>query len=879
MFARQAAQVLAVHARQPGGAGKAPFRTRQEPRQIASLEIRFPALLVFGKGARGIEELFGRGGGDGEHRFGPGKQETRGAVAGHGQPEGPFDGVLELAHVARPIVRQERLDLLRRDLGGVPRPRPKGIAEHLHQEGDVFAAIPEGGHGDHDHRQAVKQIFPESATADLFVKVPFRGREDAHVDIDRAVAADAPDRVGVEGAEQLGLDREREFSDLVQEKCSAVRPFERADPPGFRAGERAAFVAEQLRLHQAGGDRPTVDRHPRSIRAGRGRVDRAGQDVFAGPRFPEDQGRGRRGGDRFRDAEDLAHREGPPLHGAEPGLRRGQDFDRCVAFGDAQFDGVELEAAARSHDALVDPRSVESDVPVEPAHLHAGPFREDGDLCVPRGQVGDPQIGLRVGTDDERGARVAEGQDPSGIRAGQHDQLGSVEAEGARYEARRRPFARHRGNLAAGRRGREKAFRPGTARGSSRPVPRRSGAPAGSPGPPRRPGFEPLCGRPRSSGARSRRGSNVASEFRAPSHSFRCPPFPARGIVALVSSPTARTMVTVEISQPGEPEVLRAASRPVPAPGPGEVLIRVHAAGVNRPDTLQRRGFYPPPPGASDIPGLEVSGRVVEVGPGAEGVPGDAVCALVAGGGYAEWCVAPAVQCLPVPAAVPLLDAAGLPETVFTVWANVFERGGLRPEDTLLVHGGSSGIGTTAIQMARAFGARVFTTAGSDARCRRCEALGADMAVNYRTEDFVERVGEATAGRGVNVVLDMVGGDYVARNIACMAEGGRHVSIAALLGATGRFPIFTVMQKRLTLTGSTLRARSVEEKGRLAAVIRERVWPWLETGALRSVVSHRFALEEAAEAHRTMEASEHFGKILLVTEAADFAVVPRSAPA
>ena len=328
--------------------------------------------------------------------------------------------------------------------------------------------------------------------------------------------------------------------------------------------------------------------------------------------------------------------------------------------------------------------------------------------------------------------------------------------------------------------------------------------------------------------------------------------------------PDQPTMLAVEVAQPGGPEVLRPARRPVPEPGPGEVLIRVRAAGVNRPDALQRRGRYPPPPGVSDIPGLEVSGEIAQIGSEVSAWElGNPVCALLAGGGYAQWCVAPAVQCLPVPPGVVLEDAAGLPETVFTVWTNVFERGGLREGQTLLVHGGSSGIGTTAIQMANAFGARVITTAGTDERCRRCEELGAKAAINYRTEDFVERINEVTSGEGVHVVLDMVGGDYVARNIACMAEGGTHVSIAGLLGHTATVPIFVMMRKRLTLTGSTLRAQPIEEKGRLAEALREHVWPKFESEAIRPIISHRFPLEEAAEAHRTMEASQHFGKILL----------------
>jgi len=324
--------------------------------------------------------------------------------------------------------------------------------------------------------------------------------------------------------------------------------------------------------------------------------------------------------------------------------------------------------------------------------------------------------------------------------------------------------------------------------------------------------------------------------------------------------------VVVEITAPGGPEVLRPARRKVLPPGPGEVLIRVAAAGVNRPDVLQRQGHYPPPPGASDIPGLEVAGEVAAVGDGvAEWRLGDLVCALVAGGGYAEYCIAPAAQCLPVPKGLTAIEAAGIPETFFTVWTNVFERGRLAAGETLLVHGGASGIGTTAVQMARAFGARVFATAGSAEKCAACVALGAERAINYREEDFVAVVKEATAGRGVDVVLDMVGGDYIPRNLECLALEGRLVLIAHQRGAKAEVNFTSVLQRRLTLTGSSLRPRTVEQKGAIARALRERVWPMLESGRLRPVIHARFPLADAAAAHRLMESGAHIGKIVLVT--------------
>ncbi|MEX2650185.1 MAG: NAD(P)H-quinone oxidoreductase [Alphaproteobacteria bacterium] len=324
------------------------------------------------------------------------------------------------------------------------------------------------------------------------------------------------------------------------------------------------------------------------------------------------------------------------------------------------------------------------------------------------------------------------------------------------------------------------------------------------------------------------------------------------------------TMTVVEIASPGGPEVLRPAERPVPEPGVGELLVAVAAAGVNRPDVLQRQGGYAPPPGASDIPGLEVAGRVVALGPGAEGFRvGDAVCALVAGGGYAEYCAVPAPQTLPVPASLDMVHAAGIPETFFTVWTNVFQRGALLPGESLLVHGGSSGIGTTAIQLASARGSRVFATAGSADKCRACEGLGAERCINYRTEDFVEVVLELTGKRGVDVVIDMVGGDYVARNLKLVALEGRIVIIAFLSGAKVTLDLGPLMMKRVVLTGSTLRPRTVEQKGKIAAELAAEVWPLLASGRVKPVIHKTFPLAQAAEAHRLMESSAHTGKIVL----------------
>jgi NADPH2:quinone reductase len=324
-------------------------------------------------------------------------------------------------------------------------------------------------------------------------------------------------------------------------------------------------------------------------------------------------------------------------------------------------------------------------------------------------------------------------------------------------------------------------------------------------------------------------------------------------------------MRVVEIARPGPPDVLRIAERPRPSPGPGEVLIKVVAAGVNRPDVLQRLGKYPPPPGASDIPGLEVSGHIEERGDGVvQWRPGDAVCALVAGGGYAEYCVAPQAQCLRPPDAVSLIEAAGIPETFFTVWSNVFERGRLQRNETILIHGGSSGIGTTAIQLAAAFGARVFTTAGTEEKCEACLRLGAELAVNYRSTDWVAACKEATSGRGVDVILDMVGGDYVTRNLDLLAVEGRLVQIAFLKTSKVELDLMQVMRRRLTITGSTLRPRSPEEKGQIARALEQKVWPLIEDGRVKPIVHARFPLERTADAHAMMEAGEHIGKILLV---------------
>jgi len=326
-------------------------------------------------------------------------------------------------------------------------------------------------------------------------------------------------------------------------------------------------------------------------------------------------------------------------------------------------------------------------------------------------------------------------------------------------------------------------------------------------------------------------------------------------------------MIAIEINGKGGPEVLTPVERPLSHPGPGEVLIRVFAAGVNRPDVLQRRGMYPPPPGASDIPGLEVAGEIETTGDGVtEWRGGDRVCALVSGGGYAEYCVAPAPQCLPIPKGMDPVAAAALPETFFTVWTNVFDRGRLQAGETALFHGGASGIGTTAIQLAAARGARVFATAGSDDKCRACEDLGAERCINYHTEDFVEVVNTITDGRGVDLILDIIGGDYAPRNLAALAQDGRLVQIGLMGGTTATVDLNRIMRRRLTITGSTLRPRSVEEKGDIATALLDQVWPLLDEGRVRPVVYRTFPLREAAEAHRLMESGEHTGKIVLVVQ-------------
>ncbi|MEO7385814.1 MAG: NAD(P)H-quinone oxidoreductase [Gammaproteobacteria bacterium] len=324
------------------------------------------------------------------------------------------------------------------------------------------------------------------------------------------------------------------------------------------------------------------------------------------------------------------------------------------------------------------------------------------------------------------------------------------------------------------------------------------------------------------------------------------------------------TMQAVEIPAAGPPEVLRVCTRPVPAPRDDEVLIRVTAAGVNRPDCLQRAGGYPPPPGISDLPGLEVAGIVVAIGTGVSSPAlGDRVCALVAGGGYAEYCVAPAVQCLPVPAALSLVEAAAIPETFFTVWTNVFERGRLQRGEVLLVHGGASGIGTTAIQLGVAFGARVFATAGNDEKCALCTDLGAERAINYRTEKFADVILAATAKRGVDVILDIVGGPYLADNIRLLREDGRLVYIAALGGTKGELNVSQVFLKRLTLTGSTLRNRPPAEKGRIARALEQSVWPLLVHREIVPVIQHVLPLTSAVQAHRLLENNETMGKVVL----------------
>ncbi len=329
-------------------------------------------------------------------------------------------------------------------------------------------------------------------------------------------------------------------------------------------------------------------------------------------------------------------------------------------------------------------------------------------------------------------------------------------------------------------------------------------------------------------------------------------------------APLPSEMRFVDMKGSGPPEVLVPATGPVPTPQAGEVLVKVAAAGVNRPDVIQRQGHYPPPPGASPIPGLEIAGTVVALGPGATGWKvGDSVCALVTGGGYAEYCPAPAPQCLRVPKGFSMIEAGALPETFFTVWSNVFVRGRLQAGETILIHGGSSGIGTTAIQLAHAFGARVVATAGSDDKCAACLKLGADEAINYRTTDFVKRAKELTQGKGVELILDMVGGDYLQRNVSALAVEGRLVQIAFLKPSKVEFDFMPMMLKRLTLTGSTLRARPVDQKAELARALDAKVWPLLDQGKIKPIIHATFPLADAAAAHRLMESSGHIGKIVL----------------
>lgn len=324
-------------------------------------------------------------------------------------------------------------------------------------------------------------------------------------------------------------------------------------------------------------------------------------------------------------------------------------------------------------------------------------------------------------------------------------------------------------------------------------------------------------------------------------------------------------MTAIDPAGPGGPEVLQLVERPVPVPGPGEVLIRVAAAGVNRPDVAQRKGIYPPPPGAPTIPGLEIAGEVVALGAGCDSaLMGQRLCALVSGGGYAQYCAAPVGQCLPVPATLSMAEAAAIPETLFTVWTNVFERAYAVEGDVVLVHGGTSGIGTMAIALGKLFGLTTIVTCGSDAKCQAALDLGADHAINYNKQDFVEAVREITSGKGVNAVLDMVGGDYVARNLQCLAEDGRHVTIAVQRGVKAELNMALVMMRRLTFTGSTLRPRSASFKALVADELARTVWPHVEAGKLKPVMDQSFPLAEAAAAHERMEAGNHVGKIVLL---------------
>jgi NADPH:quinone reductase len=325
-----------------------------------------------------------------------------------------------------------------------------------------------------------------------------------------------------------------------------------------------------------------------------------------------------------------------------------------------------------------------------------------------------------------------------------------------------------------------------------------------------------------------------------------------------------RTMLAIEISTPGAAAVLQPVARAMPEAAAGQVLLQVHAAGVNRPDVFQRKGMYPPPPGASDIPGLEVAGTVSALGKGVDNLSiGDAVCALLSGGGYAQYCVAESSLCLKLPQGFSMLQGAALPETFFTVWSNVFDRGQLRPAETLLVHGGASGIGTTAIQLAQAFGAKVYTTAGSDEKCKFCLGIGADAAINYRDEDFAACIDTLTGGKGVDVILDMIGGDYFPRNLKCLADDGRLLQIAVQNGPKTELNLLPVLLKRLTITGSTLRPRPVAFKAAIAEELRRQVWPLLAGGRIMPVIHATFPLEHAAQAHALMESGAHIGKIIL----------------
>jgi NADPH:quinone reductase len=322
-------------------------------------------------------------------------------------------------------------------------------------------------------------------------------------------------------------------------------------------------------------------------------------------------------------------------------------------------------------------------------------------------------------------------------------------------------------------------------------------------------------------------------------------------------------MIAIEISEPGGADVLRPVERPAPSLRPGEVLIRVEAAGVNRPDIMQRQGKYPPPPGASDIPGLEVAGEIVDTAADSRWKVGDRVCALVAGGGYAELCAAPAAQCLPIPRALSAVEASAIPETYFTVWTNLFQRGRLQRGESVLIHGGTSGIGSTAIQLARAFGATPYATAGSSEKCDACYGLGAVEAINYRTEDFAARVRALTSQQGVDVVLDIIGGDYLSRNISCLRLNGRLVQVGLIGGAKSQIDLRPLLNNRLTVTGSTLRPRTVEEKGAIARELEEHVWPLLERGEVRPIVHRTLPLSKASEAHRLLEAGDVIGKLVL----------------